>query len=84
MIICIHGPEIPVPTANCSWIGSSIRNSSKVSNLLKFHAKNLQKSWLSGGIHMFKSKKSTQKNTSDFSPWSGHLVDPFDPTVLRP
>lgn len=31
-------------------------------------------------------QKNHQKNQQDFSPfpWSGHLVDPFDPTVLRP
>lgn len=34
-----------------------------VSNLLKFHAKNIQKSWLSGGIHIFKSKKSAKKHS---------------------
>lgn len=32
------------------------------------------------------SPKNHQKNQQDFSPfpWSGRLVDPFDPTVLRP
>ena len=45
-----------------------------------------KKSWLSGGIHILKSKKYFLKNQQDFSPFprSGHLVDPFDPTVLRP
>lgn len=76
IIIWIHGQKIPDSNSKLllHWqlhrkklwsfmVEIAMSLLEDVSNLLKFHAKNIQKSWLSGGIHIFKSKKSPKKST---------------------